>query len=341
MAGTYICCLGFDENLARNKIFPLAAAAYGLTPQSVEDCLKIALPIPLYGIPLPKLSVQTTFPCSEDLLDMCSAYTAISYYDQAIIVSFRGTTNFITLFPELKYILLKRKVMHPAPPPAIMIDNTNGDLGQLERYFSESFYSVWLTGIKEDLKNLAAQYPTYQLWVTGHSLGGAMASIAAAQVVYEKMWTSNNVKLITFGEPRVGNSDFADAYEKLVPHSYRVVHAQDPIPHIPASQGRDPPTHHRFEVWYNNNMTTAAYVTNPYAFYQLCHDRGEGACGNTLDPNPSHHVLYYNTEVSTYGEAGCPVNLKGAAGQVSGVLDTINQVIPGSQSYWQSMVDQP
>ena len=45
------------------------------------------------------------------------------------------------------------------------------------------------------------------LLVTGHSLGGAMATIAA----FELALLGYNVRLITFGSPRVGNAEFASA----------------------------------------------------------------------------------------------------------------------------------
>jgi hypothetical protein len=49
--------------------------------------------------------------------------------------------------------------------------------------------------------------PSRPLLVTGHSLGGAMATIAA----FELSLLGYNVRLLTFGSPRVGNTDFAAA----------------------------------------------------------------------------------------------------------------------------------
>jgi len=37
----------------------------------------------------------------------------------------------------------------------------------------------------------------------------------------------------TFGEPRVGNQAFADAYNAKVPNSWRVVNGGDTVPHTP------------------------------------------------------------------------------------------------------------
>lgn len=53
---------------------------------------------------------------------------------------------------------------------------------------------------------------------TGHSLGGALATLASARTVLSDLRSSNNVISYTFGEPRVGNFKFATNYNKLIPH---------------------------------------------------------------------------------------------------------------------------
>jgi predicted lipase len=50
-------------------------------------------------------------------------------------------------------------------------------------------------------------YPNAELALTGHSLGGALATIALAQIVFELDATvPNNMSLYTFGSPRVGDT---------------------------------------------------------------------------------------------------------------------------------------
>jgi predicted lipase len=69
--------------------------------------------------------------------------------------------------------------------------------------------------------------------VTGHSLGGALAAICALDLVLSDITTGENLELITFGEPRVGNAEYAAAMDKYVPQSYRVVNKRDLVPHLP------------------------------------------------------------------------------------------------------------
>ena len=66
---------------------------------------------------------------------------------------------------------------------------------------------------------------------TGHSLGGALAQIAAAY--YGDVFEDLFVTCYTFGSPRVGNSHFVEWFSKNVDEHVRVVNEFDPVPMIP------------------------------------------------------------------------------------------------------------
>ena len=72
----------------------------------------------------------------------------------------------------------------------------------------------------------------YQVIVTGHSLGGAVASIIAFAIKKEKKFT-NNLVLITYGQPRTGNYYFADYVTKNVDKIFRIVRKGDIVVTIP------------------------------------------------------------------------------------------------------------
>ena len=73
-----------------------------------------------------------------------------------------------------------------------------------------------------------------QVWVTGHSLGGALASLFAALLVEEKLPFAG---LYTFASPRVGNKAFEKAMNSRAKAQgavyYRVVNEGDAVPHVP------------------------------------------------------------------------------------------------------------
>lgn len=66
---------------------------------------------------------------------------------------------------------------------------------------------------------------------TGHSLGGALATLGASWAALQ--WAQADVRCITFGSPRVGNKSFKKAFHSLVGTSLRLVHGRDPVPVLP------------------------------------------------------------------------------------------------------------
>lgn len=52
--------------------------------------------------------------------------------------------------------------------------------------------------------------------VTGHSLGGSVASIAATWILNQYQMDQDRIKLITFGQPRTGDTDYALAHNMKV-----------------------------------------------------------------------------------------------------------------------------
>jgi len=68
------------------------------------------------------------------------------------------------------------------------------------------------------------------LYVTGHSLGGALAELAAMKV---KLDLGIDPEVATFGCPYVGDPEWVEAYTALVPKNTRVVHKLDIVPRTP------------------------------------------------------------------------------------------------------------
>jgi triacylglycerol lipase len=70
------------------------------------------------------------------------------------------------------------------------------------------------------------------LWITGHSLGGALALLAAAFVASLEHHPIAGV--VTFGQPRVGDAEFAARYRRaLGGRTFRCVNDHDVVPHVP------------------------------------------------------------------------------------------------------------
>lgn len=57
------------------------------------------------------------------------------------------------------------------------------------------------------VRAMAARHPGAPLYAIGHSMGAAMATIAALDLKFKA--NLSDVRLVTFGSPRVGNDVFA------------------------------------------------------------------------------------------------------------------------------------
>ena len=138
--------------------------------------------------------------------------------DEKVVVSFRGTSQSRDWLTNLDY-----KLVQP------------DDLfGKVHSGFHEAFHYVWQT-VKETLKSYKGKGGTYKsIWITGHSLGGALACLATSHLVQEDYPVYG---LYTFGQPRVGdrafarilNSEFKDRYFIFVNH-------QDIVTRIPTRE---------------------------------------------------------------------------------------------------------
>ena len=80
------------------------------------------------------------------------------------------------------------------------------------------------------------------VWITGHSLGGALATLAAYRLVSEDILNADQIGgVMTFGQPRVGDRKFRSTYRGLKGHRegylndrhYRFVNNCDRVTRVP------------------------------------------------------------------------------------------------------------
>lgn len=129
--------------------------------------------------------------------------------DQTIVVAFRGTENLADWLTNLS--LLK----------------TNRFYGNVHSGFCKAFELVQMQ-IRAHVLTLAHEQK--QIVLTGHSLGGALATIATAQ------WAEDfpGSLAYTFGQPRVGKSDFGTfASEEFGNRFFRIVNEDDIVTRVP------------------------------------------------------------------------------------------------------------
>uniref|UniRef100_A0A914M9Y0 Fungal lipase-like domain-containing protein n=1 Tax=Meloidogyne incognita TaxID=6306 RepID=A0A914M9Y0_MELIC len=227
----------YKDNFIRLKIFPLAAAAYG-SDKNINDCL-----LQIY----PDFQFVKNWVVTCQRKDhFCSAFIAVSFTDKAIVLSFRGTDSFWQLTHEVWQTIFRKKV------PSVF------GYGHVAFYFDDIFNQLDKKGVTEEIHYLLRQHKHYEVWITGHYLGGALAAIAAAKLIQSKEIGPDKIKLVTFGQPRTGDSGFAAGMSKNLPFfNYRVTRARDLVVHVPPRTYEDY-AHYKTEIFYDNDMKPGA-----------------------------------------------------------------------------------
>jgi hypothetical protein len=192
------------------------------------------------------------------LSDSCG-YIALSHPPSPprIIVAFRGTYSVTNTVADLssmpqEYIPYPgdgNSTSNPTPPKC---NNCTVHTG---------FYTSWRHTRGEILPHVykaLEQYPTYNVTLVGHSLGGAVAAFAGLEMLDRGLHPT----VTTFGEPRIGNAALggyinlrfnlsSNNTSDLNAQPYRrVTHVSDPVPLLPLDEwGYEP---HGGEIFISN-----------------------------------------------------------------------------------------
>jgi len=143
----------------------------------------------------------------------------------------------------------------------------------------QGFYNSYLSIARQvnlAAKSLLANCQNCHVYVTGHSLGAAVATLAAADLYT----LTPDLTLYTFGSPRVGDLAFATYFDKIVPDTYRIVHGQDLVPHIP--QRFLGFRHVSREIWYYEEAGGA---------FKQCNGGEDDSCSNSVNLHVDEHSI--------------------------------------------------
>ncbi|KAI6215771.1 Lipase, class 3 family-containing protein [Aphelenchoides besseyi] len=234
----------------------------------------------------------------------CMVYVAYNPIDSAIVIAFRSTNSAAQLLVEVvDFMLQTQNDFQPVG-------------GSVISYFYHSFFALWNGGLENRLRSAIQQFPKSEVWVCflvvhdynlifhvfGHSLGGSLASLAAAWISRMGIVHRDQLKFVSFGQPRTGNTEFARAFDSLVPFKYRVIHKHDSVTQMPV---RLPFTtftfiHHRYEVYYKNDMEPKSKCT-------ICLRAEDPNCslGTSDPPDPLIHRSYFNVTLSEWPKSSC------------------------------------
>ena len=201
------------------------------------------------------------------------------YYNSTYI-AIRGTENLANWMDDIRFIF-----SYPySNYPSVAVET--------------GLYILYLkikTDILNQIINISNKYNTKNLILTGHSMGSIVTFIPFD--LYFNNIKFNNIKLVTFGSPRIGNSEFVDLFNSFDNiKSYRITHYYDIVPHVPQSiLGYK---HIPQEVWYDLNNYKYVY----------CNDNKEEDpnCSNSCAPlncdSINNHLYYLNISMGQDGD---------------------------------------
>ncbi|MEO0405729.1 MAG: lipase family protein [Cyanobacteria bacterium P01_A01_bin.135] len=141
---------------------------------------------------------------------------------KANLLIFRGTQRRYEVFEDI--IALQEDYTHPV----------NGrSMGKV--HFG--FYSFYMERLAEAVKAAVASLdPDIPLYISGHSLGSALSTFAAMDIGLSLPKFRLSTRIYSYAGPRVGDTEFIDAHNQLLPNHYRVVNLADMIPMMPLSR---------------------------------------------------------------------------------------------------------
>lgn len=179
--------------------------------------------------------------------------------EDAIVIAFRGSQSPGSLDGVKDWLLTNARNFLVLPEGRIGTDFAAAGVGaRFHRGFLEALQEIWAP--LYDCVDEAFGRRDRPVWVTGHSLGGALALLCAWRM-HQQFVPIHQV--VTFGAPMIGNDATAQAFAREFPNKiFRYVDASDLVPKLPMmSLLSDNYGHCQKEIMVGSNtLATAAGV---------------------------------------------------------------------------------
>ncbi|KAJ3368755.1 hypothetical protein GGF31_006179 [Allomyces arbusculus] len=154
------------------------------------------------------------------------AYVAVRDGGQQIIVVFRGSVTVDNWLKDFDFVLIAYP--YGRPPAAGFAAR---DV-RVHRGFVQVYEAV-RSDLLDTIAVTAQRYPQATVIFTGHSLGAAVTTLAAADAATAVVLPSR-VHLLNFASPRVGNAEFSSMVSAMgLVAVDRVTEGNDLVPHVP------------------------------------------------------------------------------------------------------------
>ncbi len=136
--------------------------------------------------------------------------------DDTLYIHFVGTNDLKDAILDL--LFMKRRYPY---------DNKESRI----RIHSGFFIAYNNVDIRNKIHLIVNRTESKKVFISGHSLGGAIAILCAVDLQYN--FEELDIQVITFGSPRVGNKYFVESYNRRVPNTTRVCFKYDLVTMLP------------------------------------------------------------------------------------------------------------
>ena len=219
----------------------------------------------------------------EDSTDKYYVYNFILWRNDQFkkyIVAFPGTNEILELLNEAVNIKL--------------VDYESGNGIKLVNYFKQVAFELKEIFFTKDVLDDIEAHPDYQFIATGHSLGGAVATIFLYEAINKGYLDPNRNEpvLITYGQPRTGNENFVLDFNKKIKNVLRIVRDGDIVVSLPYSLINNPYRHLGGLILVNKDITIMTYCPK-----DIGEDYPDKECQKSTSISFNYHTYYFNPDI--------------------------------------------
>jgi hypothetical protein len=158
--------------------------------------------------------------------------------NHTIVAAFKGTSSMENVITDLKWF----PKTHP-PTRSFQVGSgvatkylkwvcqVHG--GFWEAFTADDYDSTVIAKLEQVCAKVGVEPENAKIMFTGHSLGGALATLATQAWVSKYPAAGHVCETVTFGSPRVGNKPFAYEYNSVMANHWGLVNGKDPVAQVP------------------------------------------------------------------------------------------------------------
>jgi hypothetical protein len=213
----------YDVEAGNRDQFPLAALpdGYAQVGEVFVNELLLSNAVPPSRLAAVKIGM-------DELINLNKPIGIIAASDSDVVLAFRGTQTGFEWIHNGEFL----------KTPFTFKDAEGADYtaGQAEAGFT-SLYQGFTTGTQAGAPRLMLTLREAvlgkHLTITGHSLGAALATLAAMEAAVSLQGTMTGLSVLTFASPLVGDKTFAGLFDTLIPDSWRIANRPDIVTYLP------------------------------------------------------------------------------------------------------------